>query len=238
MKSQVLWLKTKLANFREFFWPLLETEPESNEPTEPTTFQRAKEIYISNENLEKAFELTSKIYEAEDDRRKSIESKASLFISTISITTSIVVASNALITGSNDNNLSIKVSVFISFILSIYTVRTVWFSVKALEKGNYHLLGFEDINVKGNKNEYFKYILKNLNDKTEANYKTINTKVDNLTMAQAYYKRAIVIICLYALLILVFCFFFKKSSKPAEEFKSKFVYKSSILINKKIQSGL
>jgi len=114
-----------------------------------------------------------------------------------------------------------------SFVLSVYMVRTIWFSVKTLERGNYDLMGLNDINIKGNKDEYFRHLIICLSKKTKANYNTINSKVDNMTMAQEYYKRGIVTICVYAFLILIFCFFFKNSKKPVLEFKPKFVYASS-----------
>ena len=210
-----------MTNFREFFWPLLEPEKKGG-----NKIDEELEIHITDENLERAFELKSKIYDSEEDRRKSVETKSSLFLSTISVATSIVVASNALITSSEQNNLIVIVSVFISFILTLYTVRTVWFSIKALERGSYSVVGIEDINIKGDKNTYYRNLIICLSKKTKANQDTINHKVDYMTMAQEYYKRAVVVICIYAFLILLFCLFVKKS-KQIESVKPKFVYSFS-----------
>jgi len=222
MKSRLSLLKSKLANFREFFWPILEPEPKEDKSKKPQNDQIT--IQVDEENLEKAFELKSKIYDSEEERRKSIESKASLFLSTISITTTLVVASSALITGNEENNIAVKVSVLISFILSIYTVRTVWFSVKALERGKYQVMGVDDINVKGDKTEYYKHLIVCLSKKTKANQITINNKVDYLVMAQEYYKRAIVIICIYACLIVLFCLFFKNEPKNNNRFQPSYIH--------------
>jgi len=207
----------KLINFREFIWPLLEDEEDGG--------QNGPEfkLHVTSENLTQAFELISKVQDAEDERRRSIESKSSLYISTIGVSTSIVVASNALITGNNENNLAIKISVFLSFLLSIYTFRTVWFSVKALDRGTYNLMGIKDINFKGTKDEYEKHLISSLARKITANYDTINTKVDNFTMAQEYFKRAIAVICIYAFAILVFCFFLKKSPDQPKSVRPMYV---------------
>lgn len=223
MKSQILWLKTKLINFREIIWPLLEPEVTQDVIAAQGNADEIK-ILVASENIEKAFELKSKIHDSEEDRRKGIESKAAIFISTISISTSVVVASNALISGNTDNTVAIKISVLISFVLCVYTLRTVWFCVRALERGNYHLLSFKDINIKGDKDAYYKHLITVLVKKTAANYSTINAKVDNMTMGQSYYKIAIFIICLYAFFILVFCFFFKKTKTEIVPFKPSYAY--------------
>jgi hypothetical protein len=116
-----------------------------------------------------------------------------------------MVASSNLITDDFKNINAIRISVSVSFILSLYMVRTVWFSVKALERGNYSVLGFKDINQSGDDTDYKRHLIVSILDKVRANSSTINDKVDNLAMAQAYYKRGIVIISIYAFLLLLFC---------------------------------
>ncbi|WP_179414832.1 hypothetical protein HDF19_19715 [Mucilaginibacter sp. E4BP6] len=216
MRSRRSWLKAILINFREFLWPML--EPDEDEDKDENGDKKKKpdlKLHLSDENLTQAFDLLRDVQGAEDDRRKTIESKASLYISTIGVSTSVVVASSALITGNNDNSLVIKISVFLSFILSVYTFRTVWFSVKALDRGAYNLMGIKEINFKGNKNDYDRHLITSLANKITANYDTINTKVDNFILAQEYFKRAIAIICIYAFVILMISFFIK--TKPEQE---------------------
>ena len=202
-------MKKALINIREFLWPILEGPADTDRDRDTKDI----DLVISDENLEEAFKQKLRIYDSEEERRKSIETKASLFISTISVATSIVVAANALVTGNQEFNLPIKASVIITFILSLYAVRTVWFSIKALERGSYYVLGIDDINVKGNKPQFYKHLIRSLQSKTLKNQPQINSKVDYFTLAQEYYKRAIILICVYSFLILVFCLFFKKPSK-------------------------
>ncbi|AYL96526.1 hypothetical protein [Mucilaginibacter celer] len=214
--SQETW-KHKI---REFFWPKLEIEENDSGEAEdalPTNIN----IVIENENLDLAYNLVTKFADSEDERRKSIESKANLFLSTVSIATTLVVASNTLLAGNNEKSWPVLSSVGISFVLTLYTIRTVWFSVKALGRGSYNMLAFDDLNMDGNATEYKKKLILALKSKTEANYNVINDKVDNVTMAQEYYKRAIVVIALYAFLIFMFCLFYsppaKKDAAPVEK---------------------
>jgi hypothetical protein len=201
MKSLISSLKTRLNDIREFFWPLLETENPS-----PTVLQAPPfKLQVDEENLDQFLVLTNKINDAEEDRRKGIESKAALFISTISVATSIVVAANSMVISNSTFDFHVMVSVFISFILSIYAVRTVWFAVKALERGNYSVLGLKEINFKGSKINFQKHLVDCLVKNKNFNQSTINSKADNMMMAQEYYKRAIIMISLFSLHVLVQC---------------------------------
>ncbi|MBB5638932.1 hypothetical protein HDE68_004870 [Pedobacter cryoconitis] len=201
MKSPNYSLKTRLNDIREFFWPLLEIEKPSPSAKEPTPFK----LQIDEENIDQFLVLTNKINDAEEDRRKGIESKAALFISTISVATSIVVAANSMVISNSTFGFHIMVSVFISFVLSIYAVRTVWFAVKALERGNYFVLGLKEINFKGSKVNFQKHLVNCLVKNKKLNQSTINSKADNMMMAQEYYKRAIIMISLFSLHVLIQC---------------------------------
>lgn len=218
MQSQTSSSETWQHKVREFFWPLLEQdEPVSadhpNDDQSPPVITDEPVFLIEEENLDKAFELISKFADSEEDRRKGIESKATLFLSTISIATTLIVAANTILNGNTEKSWPVIASVAISFLLTVYASRTVWFSVKALERGNYSVLGFSDLNEGGDKAAYKKHLILKIQSIAGSNYKTINDKVSFVTMAQEYYKRAIVIICLYAFLIFLFCLFYKPVSK-------------------------
>ena len=214
MKSLKFWKNKHFNDFREFFWPLLE-------PLEKGSIRPKFSLNISDECIDTTLEYAKKIYDAEEDRRKGIESKAALFLSTISIATTLIVASNTMIFSKPDTSIASNISIFISVLLSIYTVRTVWFSVKALERGKYHVLGFKDIDIKGNITDYKKKLIVSFATLTRANYDVIDDKVDSLAMAQAYYKRAIVIISIYAFWILFFSFFVNKGKVDRDNISDK-----------------
>lgn len=204
-------MKKKLHNFRELVWPLLENDDNDSSgevlENEIELLQIDSILQIEEENLDLALQLQGKIYQEEEDRRKGTESKAALFMGSLSLANTIVIGANTLIWGKDIPTGVIKTSVFISILLAIYTLRTVWFSVKVLERGAYHVLGSDDINISGDKTKYKKEIIMVYFKMIKANEKVINMKVSNLVMAQEYYKRAMLVICLYAFMVFYFCFF-------------------------------
>lgn len=202
MQSQTFWWKRVWRNVREFVWPMLEGEASQNQAISVDPV-----VSLSDDCLEDAFKLQNKLFDAEDDRRKGIESKAALFIGTISVTSSVVVATSALLISNNAYSVQIRISVLLSCILSIYTVTTVWYSVKSLERRAYANLDFDDITVGSNKNEYFKKLIIALEKAIRINQDSTNDKMSYLTLAQLFYKRAIVVISIYTFMILLICFF-------------------------------
>jgi hypothetical protein len=190
------------TRLREAIWPLLGAElPEAVFPDEP--------VVVEDDNLDQAFQLITKFADGEEERRKTVESKSTLLLSTISLATTLIVASNTLLSTNTEKNWPVICSVGISFLLCLYTIMTVWYAVKALERGSYNLLSFKDINHAGDKNNYKKHLILSTWKKARSNFGTINNKVDYMNMAQSYYKRAIVVIGMYALLIFLFCLFYK-----------------------------
>ena len=194
---------------REFFCPLLEKG-------QPQEFERLNrdEILVDKSHLPKTLEYTLDCYNQEAERRKGIEGKASLFIGTISVVTSILV---------KENNFDIAVSilVFLLFVLTLYMSRTVWFSVKALERKNYYSMSIEDFLIDSVDESYYKQLIAEIANKMRKNAITINGKVDNMTMAQEYFKRAIVVVALYSFIILLF--FLSKSGINFSDYTKEFI---------------
>lgn len=82
------WIK----NVREFFWPLLEEESSSGINELVTN-----DVIVNQNNLQKTLDYIFNCYNAESDRRKTIESKASSFIGTISVVTSVVLGVTSIL---------------------------------------------------------------------------------------------------------------------------------------------
>lgn len=183
---------------REFFWPLLEKE-------EPLKFEELTKdkILVDNSFLPEAFRYTLDCYNREEERRKGIESKSSLFIGTISVVTSVILGVASIFVKENDFDMTVSILVFLLFILTLYMSRTVWFSIKALERKNYYSISVSDFLIKSAKEEYYIDLIVEIANKIERNAITINNKVDNMTMAQEYFKRAIVVVALCSFVILI-----------------------------------
>lgn len=198
-------MKAKFLIYREWVWPLIEKDSTDDDNS---STQSEQVLIIDEENLELAFQLQSKMHEDEEDRRKGTESKAALFMGSLSVATSVILASNAFVWNDSTPALVKVLTATISCLLAIYTFRTVWFSVKVLERGRYHVLGFKEVNISGDKQSYLKHLIDTIANMVKENESTINMKVTNLVMAQEYYKRAIVLISIYAILTLAFSFCF------------------------------
>lgn len=189
-----------LYKIREFIWPLLEPE-NINEDTKKIN---SKKILIKEpDNLKVAFELVIKNYDAENERRKSVESKSIIFIGTISlITTILITISKDFFLKENikyDANSILFIATVIIYI--VYLTRTLWFSVKCLERRAYHTINYDLYNKSDD--EYLKCVIAELSTIINKNHKVINEKVDFMVMAQEYFKRAIILLAAYPILHIV-----------------------------------
>jgi len=187
------------STLREFFWPLLE---KIDLPGQSDL--KPENINVHSENLDKALELTFKMYESEEDRNKNVESKSSLFIGTISVVTTVAIGVTTVLVKESEFKFSLCVLVLLLFFLTIYMVRTVWFSIKALERRNYFSLSENDFLISATGDEFTKKLISAIANKTKKNSTTINSKVDNMVMAQEYFKRAIVVVAVYAFVLLFY----------------------------------
>src|SRR5699024_2632073 len=83
---------------------------------------------------------------------------------------------------------------FSLFIFIIYISRTLWFSLKTLERKSFYTVSVEDFLSQKKEEDYYKELIVRISNKTKKNFNVINEKVDNMTMAQEYFKRAIIVI--------------------------------------------
>lgn len=86
-------------NIREFFWPLLEKGEISDPP-----MLNENNISVDSSHLKDTLEYAINCYEAESDRKKTVESKSSLFIGTISVVTSVVIGVTSVLVKVSDFN--------------------------------------------------------------------------------------------------------------------------------------
>lgn len=189
-----------MEKIREYFWPLLEKA--KKEPT--ITLLNVEDITVDDDNIDIVLDYAMKIYESELGRNAAIETKASLFISSLAIITSVVLAITTTLINKDGFNLILFLLVLVLFFLTIYVLRTVWFAVKVHERRAFNTFYHSDILKNGNKKEYSKQLLASIVNKTKKNALIINSKINNMVMAQEYFKRAIVTLFIYSVLLIVF----------------------------------
>jgi hypothetical protein len=189
----------KFKDIREFFWPMLDPLPADSQAQQ----EQSIDIYIHDDNIDVAFDLKMKFTDNEEDRRKGVETKAAMMLGSISLATSLVVGADSFVGPGNYFWARILLKVIL-LVLCIYTVTTVIFAMRCLSRSTYHTLGFDDINVHIAPQKYKRELIIKMHKNLKANQITINEKVDHMVMAQEFYKRSIIIICLYAFCGLVF----------------------------------
>lgn len=205
-----------INNIREFFWPLLEKHP----IPQPVLIGK-EDITVDSSLLEKTLEYAIENYKEETERKKTVEGKSSLFIGTISVVTSVIIGVTSVLVRTSNFNLAISTLVFLLFILTVYMSRTVWFSIQALERRSYFTISINDFLISDINGEYYKTLIAEITNKVRKNSFTINSKVDSMTMAQEYFKRAIIVVAIYSFVILLF--FMSKSGVDSSIFLDKFI---------------
>ena len=200
-----------MVKIREFFWPLLEKGK-----LQKIKILTIDDIIVNDENIQKVLDYSMKIYESELARNTAIEGKASLFISSLAIITSVVLAITTTLIGQNGFNSVLFLLIWLLFFLTIYVLRTVWFAVKVHERKSFNTFYHNDILNTGNEDEYSRQLICTIINKTKRNSIVINSKIDNVVMAQEYFKRAIITLLIYSFFLIVFfvdkCKFGIKSS--------------------------
>lgn len=188
-----------MEKIREFFWPLLEKGD-----IQKITPLTKKDIVVNDENIQKVLDYAMKIYESELGRNAAIETKASLFISSLAIITSVVLAITTTLIGQNGFSSVLFLLICLLFLLTIYVLRTVWFAVKVHERKPFHTFYLNDILIKGDEKEYSKELITSIVNKIKKNSLIINSKIDNMVMAQEYFKRAIITLSIYSFFLIIF----------------------------------
>jgi len=188
-----------MGKIREFFWPLL-VEVE----IQKTKILTVDDITVDDDNIQKVLDYSMKIYESELARNTAIETKASLFISSLAIITSVVLAITTTLIGQNGFNSVLFLLIWLLFFLTIYVLRTVWFAVKVHERKSFNTFYHNDILKVGDEKEYSKQLICIIINKTKKNSEIINSKIDNMVMAQEYFKRAIITLLIYSFFLIIF----------------------------------
>jgi hypothetical protein len=189
---------------REFFWPVLE-------PLKKKDFNPFKvaDLSVEENDLDTCYDLTLRYYDSENERKKTIESKSTIFISCIGFVIAILLsmATGLLLNPKIPLGFLTSLSIFMWVVIVVCFCRAVWFSIRALERQEYHTIDHKDYMAGGK--DYRKKLITDIINKTRKNSRTINLKVDNMVMAQEYFKRGIVAVVVYALIAGVHGLIFK-----------------------------
>jgi hypothetical protein len=178
----------KFKDIREVFWPILEKSKKNG-------FKDyiPDDIIVTDSNLPTAFDLAQKIFEYQEKRLSTVESKSIVFIGTLSVVTGIMISIL------KDLKILPLCYSVIFLVAIIYFSTALIFSIKALNRRTYYSIGFEDFNDKSC--DYQKKLITKLTNYSRKNSCEIDKKVDFMTMAQEFFQRGVVTVILSSIII-------------------------------------
>lgn len=167
---------------------------------EPQTPVRPGENLHLQEKMQYAYEC----YKQEMERKKTVESKASMFIATITFVATVLIGL------STRQILEGKFSSVFAFLLQLllacaifFVLRTLWYSIKTLERKAFYYLSLNDFRDERGDDFYYKMISE-LDEAICRNQPITNRKVDYMMKAQYSFKIAIGLSVVYILLLVAF----------------------------------
>lgn len=101
-------------------WPMLEKAPASAQKINKLTFK-----VKDKENNKVLIDQAIKMLQAEDERKKIVENKSTIFISAIGIITSILIGATSALIKNSEYNAYTFLIILTLFILSIYMLKSV-----------------------------------------------------------------------------------------------------------------
>jgi hypothetical protein len=214
-----------IIKFRELFWPILDPLAPINVRT--VTLEDCK---FSEKDIDMELSYVEAYKASEDERRKSVESKATIFIGTFSVAVTVLIN----LAKEFFNNLNVATNKYDSILIIlitliiVYLCRAIQFSIKALERRNYSTLGFPDFMFTDSTQKKKLILVKQYNS-IKKNQEEINIKVDYMVMAQEYFKRAVTTV------IFLTVVFFLRYSVLTVDIKSKF---KKIVLPKNLERGI
>ena len=182
----------------DFFWPLLPS-------WKPQTFPKATEAEIkANADVKAIYDLVEKAYHEEFDRMKVIESKASMFIGTTTFMATFVIGISTFLAKGQSNGFYVMVLAFLAFCICMYMTRVLYLSIRALERSIIFMVNPIDFYKADDQTAYMKMAICQFINATNQNHNPINQKMNYVVAAQRYFKRVLITLGLYALVLLVY----------------------------------
>ncbi len=194
---------------REALWPILDPEEESQIKSISDI-----DLKIDGKDIDQALELAQEYYNSEKERVKQVESKSTIFIGSFGVAIAIIIAvvKDIMDSSSVKYDLFSIITILGLSVVVIYLCRALLFSIKALERKGFSNIGYKDIIQPKGDIDYKKHLITCLINYTRINFKAVNEKVDYMTMAQEYFKRAIICIIGFSIFLCAYTSFFSNSN--------------------------
>lgn len=195
--------KGKLRRIRDFFWPVLEAKDSDKKDL---SISLEKCSFLSDKNIDLAIQAARDFSAREEDRRKTVENKASILIGTFSVVITILLNFlKDIILGLNTYPIFFTATAFIfASIIVVYLSFSVYHATNVLTKAKegYDWPAVPSFLYNGTR-EYKTLLFLKIRNSTYANMSIINKKVDSMTMAYEFFKCAIRTVIIFAIILAV-----------------------------------
>jgi len=167
---------------------------------EPQTPVRPGENLHLQEKMQYAYEC----YKQEMERKKTVESKASMFIATITFVATVLIglSTRQILEGKFSSVFAFSLQLLLACAI-FFVLRTLWYSIKTLERRAFYYLSLNDFRDERGDDFYYKMISE-LDEAICRNQPITNRKVDYMMKAQYSFKIAIGLSVVYILLLVAF----------------------------------
>ena len=193
-------MKKIITIIREFFWPILEPKSSDLAKAKSSVFKEPdsidKDIKEKSPSDLNILLIEARLtYEAEEGRRKTIESKGSTLVAFNSVLVALLVNGLPWLMSSKSNYLVYREFVVILLVITIvYFIRAIWFALLVYKRRAYHSITVPKVIEAAVHSEadLLRYLVVEYLSCTLKNYDTVNAKVDDMVMSYEYIKRGIV----------------------------------------------
>lgn len=192
-------LKEIFVTILDFIFPLVAKGPDKEYSS-----IKAKDIQGDSDLLKDKVGLASKLLDDETKRRNTVESKATIFITSTSFLATILIGITTILVNSKKTSPYLILMAFAMFFMCIYTIMTLYYSINALKRRTWTQI--DPVSIKDNKDidDFLRSNLADLINATKLNYPITNRKVDYVVVAQRCFKRTLICVGIYVVILLLY----------------------------------
>lgn len=185
----------------DFIIPLMPGEPRVDEEPNNVT---ADDIQGNDAVLSRKAAVSQQYYEDERGRTRTIEGKASMFITSSGFLGTVLIGTaNIIVSQANNAAWLIVLMILCLLFFAIYMVGTILYALKALKRGVYSRPDPTTIlNMPGD--DFEKNAIADLVNSTAYNQNATNLKMDYVVVAQRFYKRLMFSVLAFVVVLLFY----------------------------------
>lgn len=189
-----------LRNIIDFIYPLM---PKGKRESDANLI--SIESIVGDETiLHEKEKAARQYYQEEKDRVKSIEGKASMFITSSGFLGTVLIGTSNILIGQNDEPVFYKLMLALCLLFFVvYMVSTVIYSIEALKRATYTRPDPTTLITIEKSEQYEKNLVADLLNSTLRNQNIANQKMDNVVMAQRYFRRLMLSVLAFVIVILI-----------------------------------